>query len=60
MTNGLLGNDSALGLAGANTIPGMQPSDDGTSWTISLNPSAGAPKDRAMLRDVANFEVSGP
>ncbi|KAF2109292.1 hypothetical protein BDV96DRAFT_244394 [Lophiotrema nucula] len=57
VTNGLLGNDTALGLSGHNTVPGMQPSEDGTSWSISLNPSAGAPQDKAMLKDVANFEV---
>ncbi|KAF2741299.1 hypothetical protein EJ04DRAFT_517871 [Polyplosphaeria fusca] len=60
LTNGLLGNDSALALSVGNTVPGMQPSAKGTHWDIVLNPSAGSPQTPDMLEDVPNFEVSDP
>jgi hypothetical protein len=58
--NGLLGNDSALGLVTGNTIPAMQVAGKGTAWTILPNLSAqgtGA-KDPTMLKDNTDFEVS--
>ncbi|ORY19849.1 hypothetical protein BCR34DRAFT_595295 [Clohesyomyces aquaticus] len=56
-TNGLLGNSSSLGLSKGNTIPGMQPSTQGTHWTIDINVSAKQPVDPDMYVDVENFQV---
>jgi hypothetical protein len=60
LTNGLLGNDSALSLSLTNTVPAFNPNsgDKGSRWEILNNPSAGSPQDAAMLIDVAGFEVS--
>jgi hypothetical protein len=58
--NGLLGNDSALGLVTGNTVPAMQIAGKGTGWTILPNLSAlgtGA-KDSTMLKDNTDFEAS--
>ncbi|KAF2476434.1 uncharacterized protein BDR25DRAFT_339442 [Lindgomyces ingoldianus] len=57
-TNGLLGNNSALALSTGNTVPGMQPSEKGTHWSIEINVSAKQPKDPEMYTDVKGFEVA--
>lgn len=59
LTNGLFGNGTLLALVGGNTIPGMQPSSTGSQWDITINVSAGSPKDQDpdMMADVEDFEV---
>jgi hypothetical protein len=60
--NGLLGNESALGLGAGDTVPAMQAAGKGTGWTVLPNLSAlgtGA-KDPSMLKDNTDFEVSSP
>ena len=58
VTNALLGNQLALGIAPANTIPGMDTSEDDGHWTIGINISAGNITDSAMLSSVTNVQVS--
>lgn len=61
-TNGLLGNDSALGLVTGNTVPAMQVAGTGTEWTVLPNLSAGetGAKDLTMMKDNPEFEVIFP
>lgn len=59
MTNMLVGNSTALGIAGAgDTQPAMDSSEGDEHWNISINISAGEIKDEKMLSNVTNVEVS--
>jgi hypothetical protein len=58
ITNALTGNQTALGLAVSNTVPGMDTADSDGHWDVSINVSAGTISDESMLSDVQNVQVS--
>lgn len=63
VTNALYRNASVLGVSDAisswEIAPAMNPSADGSEkWIITVNLSAGEIKERGMLEDVMNLEVS--
>jgi hypothetical protein len=55
--NELLGNVSTFGISAGNTVPGMEPSDTGSEWNISINLSAGQITDSALLSTMSNIAV---
>lgn len=57
LTNGLLGNDTYLGLQGKKPIM-TKDTKSGTVWTIEMNESAGIPEATdPRVQNVADFEV---
>lgn len=55
--NELLGNVSTFGISDGNTVPGMEPSDTGGEWNISINLSAGQITDSVLLSSMSNIAV---
>lgn len=59
ITNLLMGNATALGIAGAGaTIPAMDSSEGDEHWNVSINVSAGEITDSKMLSNVTHVQVS--